>query len=264
MRSWLERIGLVSLLGFSLTLGNDRLNSREGFTSGTEQSSNSSWFINKEIEVLPSSKYLDRSVSPENMESVDFDYKAVVFLNKLKLEDINRVKEIAKMEYWEVIERINNPNDAAIYCSRVLKYGKAGEDGKPYDTDVWGRDFWQSFKITHENPSKEGDCDDIAIAAAALLQDNGFPPYVLFYVVEEEEKGHMVFIYKDKNDRLGTIGGSYIDTYPSATRPIETLIRNINFSEKAKRIRYNIFDLRMSKRDFVEGDYSLNMITGEK
>ena len=34
--------------------------------------------------------------------------------------------------------------------------------------------------------------------------------------------------------------------------------------EKAKRIRYNIFGLRMSKRDFVEGDYSLNMITGEK
>ena len=163
------------------------------------------------------------------------------------------------MEYWEAIEKINNPNDAAIYCSRVLKYGKT-EDGVEYDKKIWGGDFWQSFKITHENPSKEGDCDDIAVAAAALLGDNGFPPYVLFYLVEAEKKGHLVFIYKDKNNRFGTIGGSYLDTCPPGTQSIETLIRNINFSKNAKRIEYNILDLRRGNRDYVEGDWDVNLL----
>ena len=184
MRSWFRRLGLVSLLGASFSLNTCSLN-REVVTA---ESSNTNWFTEEGINVFSSQRHLDKSVKPEDMESTDFDYKAVVFLDKVKQADIERVLEIGKMEYWEVIEKINNPNDAAIYCSRVLKYGKT-EDGVEYDKKIWGGDFWQSFKITHENPSKEGDCDDIAVAAAVFLGDNGFPPYVLFYLVEAEKKG---------------------------------------------------------------------------
>ncbi len=39
-------------------------------------------------------------------------------------------------------------------------------------------DYWKSF----ENFMVQGgDCDDIAIAYATLLQDNGYLPYVMVY-----------------------------------------------------------------------------------
>ena len=75
MRSWFRKLGLVSLLGVSFSLNTCSLN-REVVTA---ESSNTNWFIEEGINVFPSQRHLDKSVKPEDMESTDFDYKAVVF-----------------------------------------------------------------------------------------------------------------------------------------------------------------------------------------
>jgi len=99
------------------------------------------------------------------------------------------------MSYKKAIEEVKTPEEAAKYVRQLVK--------RAIDSDSLDNGFnYSSFKRSHEG--YKIDCSEAAASAAALLQDDGFKPLVLF-MLGKEGQGHCVYVYEKKN-KLGIIG----------------------------------------------------------
>lgn len=141
---------------------------------------------------------------------------------------VERVLEIAKeKDYKKVIEELKTPAEASIYCVEILgkKYDKLSRNGAlrylsylvPYN-----------FKEIHKY--KVGLCGHAVVAAAAILSDDNFNPYILVLQnpKDKEKVYHAVLVYKDQDGKFGSIGLNKEDNCPPIADGLEELIRYIS------------------------------------
>ncbi len=112
---------------------------------------------------------------------------------------------------------------------------------------------------------KKGVCVDYAVSAAALLQDNGYPPLILVLSNKEQpEKGHAVFLLKDKETNLfGALGNTpFLRDYFS----VKELVKNIKFRDNITFDKYAIVNLddNFKREEWIKGKVNLQAIEIDK
>lgn len=187
-------------------------------------------------------------IKAEEMQSVNVPEERYDISHFDRFED--KIKSMAKKDYKTVIAELKTPVEVKFYCGMVLKYES--------DEKLYGAaEYWPSFKRIHKR--KRGDCDDGAIAAAAILSDDGFPPYILCLSRGSDNKsGHAVFLYKDKRGLFGSMGiNAREDTYMPThkTTNINGLIDALNAISNDNYKTYKIYDLRKINPDFIDKDF---------
>jgi len=131
------------------------------------------------------------------------------------------VRGAAKDDYRQAIEKIASPFEAWIYCMTALRYRNDPERS----AFLGGGDDWDSFRRIHER--KGDDCDGGAIAAAALLSDDGYPPYIL--MLWDGDSGHAVFVYRSEETKgFGSVGINLSDYHPPRHASLQELVDGIN------------------------------------
>lgn len=162
-----------------------------------------------------------------------------------------RVLQIAQGNYKQVIKELSSPLEAAIYCTEFLKHGGIDSDLKIYGE----KDYWASFRKIHEK--KIDDCDGGALAAAALLSDDGFQPYVL--VINADCVCHAVFLYKDQNEKYGSMGINKTDINQPIFDSVDELARKLGRNMGCAEINnYEVFDISCVHPDFIDNDENNN------
>ncbi len=164
------------------------------------------------INEIKSTQY---TLSPEEMKTVPS--KKIKILSEKELNTLEKkVKaQTSSIKNIDSLTKKFGLNEAIIYSDRVLKY--------EYDSIQYGKNYWAPLKTIHK--TKKDDCDGGAIAAAALLQDDGFPPYILW--LKSKKDAHVVFLYKTDKGEYGSIGINHNDCqYPQPS--IKDLIKKIN------------------------------------
>ncbi len=163
----------------------------------------------------------------------------------------NQKKNLASHEV--AIKQISTVEQAEEYLTKYLKYS--------YDKDNYGEeDYIASFKVIHER--KTDDCDGGALAAAALLSDDGYKPLMLIMGTRNENKswdGHAIFVY-EKNGLIGCLGISKGDCIHPRFQSLEEVTMYFKFNE------YKLVNLDDIAPDWKDCDYNLsNLIrfTGE-
>lgn len=143
-------------------------------------------------------KYRASLTKPSEMIAVETDESDPQDIT----EQVHKVREAAKKDYKSVIKELKTPLEAKIYCTKILEY----ED----DSVVYGKeDYWASFKYIHKN--KKDDCDGGALAAAAILSDDGFPPYIAVLKNSKTNDVHAIFVYKTTKGKYCSIGINVLD-----------------------------------------------------
>lgn len=154
-------------------------------------------------------------------------------------EIVHKVKEVAKKDYKTAIKELKTPLEASIYCTKIIEYEN--------DIKVYGKkDYWASFKHIHKN--KKDDCDGGALAAAAILSDDGFPPYIA--VISNEGipvQAHAIFVYKTTKGKYGSIGINGFDCR-TGYDSIEELVGDMGFSY------FQIYNISKYNPDYIDND----------
>jgi len=167
----------------------------------------------------------------------------------------NRLEKINSLKYnkpEEMLSEVKDVQDAEIYCSKIMKHARRNADKIMYGED----EYWASFKQSYY--LRLQDCDDGAIAAASLLYDNGFHSY--FLSLQGEKSGHLVFLYKDKEGKFGTIGINEVDCKRPKHKNIKDLIEEFSkdYNEDFSGWRTGVLDAKEIFPDAInkEQDYS--------
>ena len=145
------------------------------------------------------------------------------------------------MGYTEVIRRVQTPNGARDYILRYLR---------PRERDN-GRHYYSFRQIHNGFPV---DCTEGAVAAAALLSDNGYPPYIMHIKEKRTEKSsHVLYIYKE-NGKFGSLGINFSDNNAPQFETLEGLARYIAGGLNMQYDGYKIADLRFFFPDYIWGE----------
>ncbi len=194
-------------------------------------------------------------VSPEQMKGVQFCQEDAF------TEEADTVTKLANYSFCELQQAIQNPAQAAFYCERLLSHG-----GITIDKDRFGKDWWMSGEQTHAN--RKCDCDDAAVAAASLLKDDGYPPYVLvirglekkaFMIppgktgVVEVPFAHALFLYKTEEGKFGSLGINRFDRRQPNADSIDVFLNGLSIDMKCEINEWVIYDLGR-----VHPDYDTN------
>ena len=119
---------------------------------------------------------------------------------------IKRPIDYSKLTWQEAIEYVQTPEQAQDYLDTHLSQVAEGA--------------YESFRLNHTD--RTGVCYDYAMAAAALLSDNGFPPILL--ELDGKNGDHSVFLYRI-NDSFYALGNTPV---PEPSRNIVDLIKRIS------------------------------------
>jgi len=159
---------------------------------------------------------------------------------------IKKIKELAKENYKDVMKALSTPEEVAVYCTKILQHGGNDIDMKQYEE----QDYWASFKRVHEN--KIDDCDGGAVAAAAILNDNGYPPYIL--TMQCKGHGHAVFLYRNKEGKFGSLGIYRADCINPEEKSVKSLVDEIARNSGIDYNQFAIFDISKKFPDFIDND----------
>ncbi len=119
-------------------------------------------------------------------------------------------------------------------------------------TNYGEENYIASFKVI--NDRRKDDCDGGAIAAAALLSDDGYAPLMLFMNPKNrKEPGHAIFIYRE-NGLIGCLGISKSDCIRPRFNNLEEVTRYFGFNE------YGLINLDKVSPDWKECDYDLGRV----
>lgn len=180
-------------------------------------------------------KYKATLTKPSEMIAVETDESDPQDITEI----VHKVKEAAKKDYKSVIKELKTPLEAKLYCMRILEYEK--------DSVVYGKeDYWASFKYIHEN--KKDDCDGGALAAAAILSDDGFPPYIAVLSKETAPRSaHAIFVYKTKEGKYGSLGINILDCF-SDWNSIEEIVSFLGYDS------FQIYDISKRFPDYIDNN----------
>jgi len=153
----------------------------------------------------------------------------------LKGEEKQPPNPYAGMPLDQIIAAVSTPEEAQAFCRGAITY--ANEDiGNRYKTRNGARD--QSLAKTFARG--RGICGDASIAAAALLQDDGYQAKILDVFWQGD--GHSVFVY-EVNSKFGTVGINDFDYQPPIYDSLDALATKVarDFGQTAK--DYFVYDL---------------------
>lgn len=158
--------------------------------------------------------------------------------NETYKERFDKINSIKYNDYKEMLSEAKDVRDAEIYCTEIMKHAGDKSDEMMYGEE----DYWASFKQSYY--LRLQDCDDGAIAAASILYDNGFHPY--FLDLNGKKEGHIVFLYKDKEGRFGTIEINKTDCKRPKYKNIKDLINEFSkdYNEDFSGWRTGILDAK--------------------
>ncbi|MDP3728447.1 MAG: hypothetical protein Q8R18_03245 [bacterium] len=153
--------------------------------------------------------------------------------------DAEKITPYDKMSYQEMIAQIHTPEEVQDYISHYIT---KEEEEEPYA---------YSFRLFHER--RKGDCSEAVVAAAALLIDDGYPPYALIFRSHYlHSDKHGIFVY-EREGYWGSLGINNSDVIP----PFYTLEK---LAAKFGMYREYAF-VRLSVEDFpgwISGSEDLN------
>lgn len=145
----------------------------------------------------------------------------------------------------EVIKNIQTPQEAQNYINNYIKYDYSqfninkNKKTKKYRVS--------SFRHTYKNG--KGICIDKAIAAAAVLKDNGYEPLLL--LMKKGLGGHVVFLYKE-NNKFGAVNPDK-RLRPPVYESINALVKNLGRYES-----YGIINIEQFNPNWIKTDKNLN------
>ncbi|MBN1827644.1 MAG: hypothetical protein JW884_00660 [Deltaproteobacteria bacterium] len=151
------------------------------------------------------------------------------------------LKRLESMSHTDVISEISTPWQARQYLLNYLSYAS--------DRDTYGEeDFIAPFRRIHA--MRRDDCDGGALAAAALLSDNGYNPLMLcMYSNEhtlERKGGHSVYIYPE-GGKWATLGIRPHDCNPPVFDSVEEIVRFYGFQ------KFAVVNIEEVCPDWIEG-----------
>ena len=204
---------------------------------------------------------IDAKAKEENIETA-FNKKAEVYLTKLSEapEVVKVTNYFKKINYnldsapsddyfknfssQEIAKNIKTPEQAQFYLNNHMHYGffaDKDEFSQVRCSDPFKLIYPRSFKDIHEKG--KGVCIDYAIAAAALLGDDGYLPQVLFLYNKGEDAGHMVFLYECRqNNRV---------KYATAGLSCDPRIKNSTIEGLVKDLGYENYKIRAVKGEYL-------------
>lgn len=129
-----------------------------------------------------------------------------------------------------------------------------------FDKDNYGEEnYWASFKTIYKKG--KDDCDGAAVAAAALLSDDGYPAKII--CMYGKEYGHAIFLYEEKG-KYGSIGinwcdnnSAVFDSVDELVRAIDKLINGEDAKEDERFYYYYILDFSKYIENLIEDDGNL-------
>ena len=159
-------------------------------------------------------------------------------------EDCKQIKKIIA-PHEVLIKQISTVEQAEQYLLTQLKY--------EYDIKNYGEeDYVASFKVINER--RIDDCDGGALAAAALLSDDGYTPNMLIMKIEHgnnDWSAHAIFVYQEK-DLIGCLGINKTDCIRPRFRSLEEVTMYFKFNE------YKLINLNDVAPDWKDCDYNLS------
>ncbi len=168
------------------------------------------------------------------------------------------------MDYQEAIATVNTPQEVQEYFKEHWQFSQQ-EVTNGYAKSIninlaWTNDppSAETFKYNHTR--RRGVCLDYALAAAALLSDDGYPPLILFMkqalpagVAPNMEKRHAVFFYRTEQG-FTALGDIPKETkYPVSS--LEDLVKSFrNFNTTFGEFAVVNLDDNYPDRSWISGD----------
>lgn len=142
------------------------------------------------------------------------DWSKIPLLGNYHRPDIDSIEVPAFNTPYEAVEWASTVEQALAVVKKHIQYADQDSDNSvpllfpSRTTDPYcpnSNKSIQGFRESFERGA--GICTDIAVATAALLQDDGFPPLTLSIGFNEDRNGHEVFVYQGKDGRWGSGDG---------------------------------------------------------
>jgi len=138
------------------------------------------------------------------------------------------------VDYQDIIKNIKTPEQAQFYLNNHLKYGPI--DGLGISSICYSSED-NTFELKSPryfkdiNGAGKGVCTDYALAAAALLDGDGYgsPPQVLILSSKNTNASHMVYLCKLKNKNYTALGVGCNPRNEYST--INLLTKNLGFDD---------------------------------
>ena len=193
---------------------------------------------------------------------------------------------LGDIDYKEAIKEINTPEQDILYRDYFLKYNDSVslygiEKCVKYQDGRYGYDA--SFKQTHEKG--QGNCFGIAVAMAAMLTDNEYPPLILylkkpfsdlernfareagnrFMENAPNELSHAIYIYQ-KDGKWGCIGAGSLEDREPKYNKLKDMVKSLKVATQPK--GYEIdedkgdhgvvnLDKRYGRENWIDGNVNL-------
>ena len=178
------------------------------------------------------------------------------YIKKMPPTDTKIIENVdySKMTAQEVIAFVKTPAQAQHYLSNHFSYDLKEASGFNmifFNVGTKG----ESFK--HNHAKRKGICIDYAIAAAALLSDDGYPPLLLFL---KRPKGmHVCFLYRTE-EGFGAFGTWAIEP---RYKTVEELVIDLDYPKYDYYCVVNL-DEQFENRQWIDGDVDLQMLRVDK
>ena len=142
------------------------------------------------------------------------------------------------MTWQQAIKAVNTPDEAVDY----VRWASAKSPlTHPFYNSKYVSNGYRTISLKKIHECKEAfDCSEAALAALALLSDNGYPPYML--CMEKLTSGHILPVCK--------INGKYRSLFsPEEFPSIDAIASKNGYS------RYMLIDLNQQRqKDWISGD----------
>jgi hypothetical protein len=180
-------------------------------------------------------------------------------INSIKsIDDLNETIEenlidYSKLTWKETIKYVHTTKQVQDYLNRHLVY--EGKQGFYYSLKSLNTEkIAPTFKYAHSN--RKGACLVYACSSAAVLSDDGFPPFIL----EMGGKGeyHSVFLYRTKTG-FGALGNTPMESkYSDVVELIKALQTKYKFEEFTE---YSVTNLNENFKngEWIDGEIDLQL-----
>ncbi len=193
-----------------------------------------------------------RTIPPDSIQSTKpierpIDYR----IRDKQIEHFSLLEMDKPMDFFETltwkeaIEYVQTPEEAQGYLNTHMHYDEMGI----FET-LFGYKS-ETFKNNHAD--KEGVCLDYAVAAAALLHDNGYDPLLLGM---QGDGYHMVFLYKTEEGLFGALGNTPM---PPTYSSVNNLVKAFKLYYGKRFDKYGVLNLDQNfpNKTWINGDIIL-------
>jgi hypothetical protein len=190
-------------------------------------------------------------------------------------ELVEKVKRISEKSPKDIIDSLSTPLEASIYCTEILKKGleeaiEKGLKGIP-SINEGGKKIYSiedyislrdsiaesvPLRFSEISKAKKGVCRQAVVAAAAILKKKN-APYTIGLSKNKKEKGHGVLIYKNQDNKFGSIGINNSDIHPPIYNSINELVKAINIQTSAETgniIKYRLLGISSVEKAYPDFD----------